>query len=279
MRDYDTFFNRDSDVEKVLRKLRKGQSVSIFGKERIGKTWLLLRVSDPQVAARHGLMLEKHLFCYIDCKKWADLDEAGCFHWTKATLEKLVLTRGTLAVSPPVGEIYSDAYHWLDQLLFLFEHEGFQLTVQLDHFDCLAKHGRLTLTLLGSLRALEQKYDCMTYLTTSRCSLVDLQSRLPRIKESPFFDIFWDHELGPFTREEAHKFVRSRLGTMGVSFSEDVLEHICRLSKREPYQLQMACLCAFDVWHEQECPLCREHCDKIEEQFSQKIQSAAGDTL
>ena len=69
------FFNRDADVRKVLTRLRKGQSVSVVGKDKIGKTSLLYFVSDPEVAMRHGFAPQKYLFCYVDCKEWVDLGE------------------------------------------------------------------------------------------------------------------------------------------------------------------------------------------------------------
>ena len=90
IQDYELFFNREAYVKKVLRGLRRGQSVSVVGKEKIGKTSLLYYISHPQVAVQHGFESQTGLFFYVDCKRLADLDERDCFRQIKAVIEQTV---------------------------------------------------------------------------------------------------------------------------------------------------------------------------------------------
>jgi hypothetical protein len=273
------FFNRDADVRKVLTRLRKGQSVSVVGKEKIGKTSLLYFVSDPEVAMQHGFASQKYLFCYVDCKEWADLSEDGCFGRLKAAVEEAILTWEACPVVPPDDAAYPEAHFWLDQTLLLFDQVGAQLVVQLDDFDRLANNERLSLRWLDNLRALSEASGTMTYLVTSRVPLADLQGELSHIAGSPFFGIFWEHEIQAFTSDEARRFLVTRLESVGVVFPDCILTFICGLSRGEPHRLQLAGACAYDVWRENGCCLCEEHCGEIEERFGRELQSASGDSV
>lgn len=279
IRDPDVFFNRDADVRKVLTRLRKGQNVSIVGKRQIGKTSFLHHVRDPQVAAQHGLVLQDHLFCYLDCKQWTDLDEDGCFGRIKAVLEEVISDWEACPFPTPECEACSDPRYWLDQTLYLFDRAGIRLTLQLDDFDLLAGSDRLTLRFLDNLRALSETRDTLTYLTTSRVSLIDLQSEFPRIMGSPFFDIFWDYELRPFSPGETRTFLVTRLESVDAAFPESILQFISDLSRGEPYRLQLAGACAYDVWlGKGRRDLCDADCGEIEEQFNQELKSAYDDS-
>jgi hypothetical protein len=275
----DAFFNRDADVRKVLTRLRKGQSVSVVGREKIGKTSFLRYVSDSQVAARYSLMPQKYLFCYVDCKQLANLSEDGCFDQIKAVVAEAISTWEASPVSVPEDAACPDAYFWLNQTLLLFDQVGVQLIAQLDDFDWLADNERLSLRWLDNLRAFsEEAPGTVAYLTTSRVSLVDLRE-VPRIAGSPFFDIFWEYQLQSFDAGAARGFLERRLGPVGAVFPEGVLELIGSLSRGEPHRLQLAGDCAYDVWCEKgRRPLCDGDCGEIQERFERELQPGSGDS-
>ena len=66
IRDPHYFYNRRKEVKRVLEMLGKGQSVSVIGPRKIGKTSLLFNISQPQVMQQHGLDLSQHLFVYCN---------------------------------------------------------------------------------------------------------------------------------------------------------------------------------------------------------------------
>jgi hypothetical protein len=271
IRDHRLFFDRDSDVRKVLTRLQKGQSVSVVGKEKIGKTSLLHYVSTPQVATRHSFVPHMHFFFYVDCKLLADLGEDGCFRHIKAIVGKTVST-GKVPSAPALNSIASSkAYHWLEQAFFLFETQNIQPILQLDNFDWLATNARLGRRFFDNLRALSDAYDTLAFLTTSRVPLVDLEREIPRITGSPFFNIFRKFELQPFSPYETRRFLEKRLNSAGAVFRESVLEFLSDLSQGEPCRLQLAGSCAYDVWCENACSLSEEHCGEIERRFSDAL--------
>jgi hypothetical protein len=274
----DAFFNRDADTRKLLGKLRKGQSVSIFGRSGIGKTWLLYHIRDPDVAVQQGLVANKHLTCYADCRKAGDPDKGGCLELIKLAVEHMISPWRGCPI-PTIKDITcSEVYGWLDRVLLQFRRADLQLIVQLDHFDQLADSNRLNLRLLGNLRALNQRYKgTMAYLTASTKSLIDLQGEFPQIMGSPFFDIFWDYELRPFSYDDALDFVISCLGLEEVNCPESVLKFLANLGHGEPSRLQLACACAYDVWqHKGRICLSNEDLGEIEKLFRRDLRSLGG---
>ena len=271
IQDREGFFNRDDEVRKVLSRLRRGQSVSVVGKEKIGKTSFLRHLSHPQVATRHGFKPDAHLFFYVDCKRLADLSEDDCLRQIKTIVGKTVSKWETRSVPALESMVSSDTYHWLEQAISLLKEEDVQSVIQLDDFDQLAANGRLSLRFFEGLRALGDVHDTMAYLTMSRVPLVELQGRLPAVAGSPFFNIFRKFELQPFDPGETRRFLVARLVSVGAAFPEIILEFIYDLSGGEPHRLQLAGACAYDVWCQNAGSLCEEHCGEIEKRFNDAL--------
>jgi hypothetical protein len=278
IRDHELFFGREADVRKVLSRLRRGQSVSVVGEEKIGKTSFLHHISNPQVAAQHGLTSQTHLFFYVPCKRLAVLDESECFRQIRAIVEKTVSTCETRSVLTFENVTSSDAYYWLNQAFSLFERAGIQPIVQLDDFGFLTANTRLSLVFFGNLRALVDVYDTLAYLTTSRVRLADLERKAPRIAGSPFFNIFREYELQAFSPGTTRRFLVSRLESVGAVFPNVVVEFISDLSRGEPYRLQLGGACAYDVWFENRGSLCDRHCPEVEKRFYDALRLTLGNS-
>ena len=277
VRDPAHFFDRESDVRGVLRSVRKGQSVSIVGKAKIGKTSFLQHVADPKVVERGGLSPSKCIFFYVDCTRLACLSEDDCFGQIKRIVARTVASLDGGLASALERIPLSMVYDWLEQALSLFEVEDIRPIVQLDDFDRLATNSRLSISFYQSLRALTEQNDAMLYLVTSRLPLIEMdyvESRLTLVG-SPFFNIFKRWDLQPFSPGESRDFLAVRLRSVGAAFPEFILESICNWSRGEPYRLQLAGACAYDVWCEHGCRLCEEHWGEIERRFSDEMAVGA----
>ncbi len=271
IRNYRLFFDRDWHVRRALSSLQKGQSVSVVGKEKIGKTSFLYHVSAPQVATQYGLVPHRHFFFYVDCRLLVDLDPESCFRYIKALVEQPISARKMLSAATLDANASSSAYRWLQQAFFLFQRRGFQPILQLDNFDWLATNAHLSRWFFDNLRALSDYHDTLAFLTTSRVPLVDLERDMPRSAGSPFFNIFWESELRPFSPYEARRFLEERLESAGTVFQESILEFILDLSKGEPCGLQLAGGRAYDIWCKNMCSLSDEHCGEIERRFIEAL--------
>src|SRR5210317_579573 len=63
------FHGRRSEVEQILGLLRNGQSVSLIGPRRIGKSSILLHICRPAVREPFGLQPPNALFVMLDCQE------------------------------------------------------------------------------------------------------------------------------------------------------------------------------------------------------------------
>ena len=63
------FFGREAELNQILSLLRNGQSVSLIGPRRIGKSSLLLHLCRPQVRKRMDLSDDRAIFVLIDCQE------------------------------------------------------------------------------------------------------------------------------------------------------------------------------------------------------------------
>src|SRR6185503_10123771 len=86
VRDRAYFFGREYETSQVLSLLGNGQSISLVGQRRIGKTSLFFHLTNPEVFTRHGLNPSEHLFVYIDCGGLSSLDQPGLY---RVLLEEL----------------------------------------------------------------------------------------------------------------------------------------------------------------------------------------------
>jgi hypothetical protein len=257
----------NSFVRRVLKRLQRGQSVSVVGKEKTGKTSFLYYTATPEVAVRHGFAPQMHLFFYVACKPMGKLSKEECFVQIKETIEQTVSAWETRSVSGIQNLSISDAYRWIEEALWLLVQQGIQPIIQLDDLECLATTNREGYTFLGNLRALAEIHS-VAYLTASQVSLVELQ-RDPKIAGSPFFNIFREYELQFFAPHHSHKFLMERLASVGADFPENIREFILS-QEDDPYRFQLAAACGYDVWCENEGCLQEEHLEEVKKRFERE---------
>ena len=63
------FHGRRTVVEQILGLLRNGQSVSLIGPRRIGKSSILINLCHPSVREQFGLQPPEALFVMVDCQE------------------------------------------------------------------------------------------------------------------------------------------------------------------------------------------------------------------
>ena len=80
IKDSDYFFGRAQETRELLDLTAEGQSVSIVGPRRIGKTSLLfhLRRSVPAVEADTET---KHIFVFLDCQRKYRASQLDICQW------------------------------------------------------------------------------------------------------------------------------------------------------------------------------------------------------
>lgn len=228
------FKGREMEISQVLGLLRNGQSVSVIGPRRIGKSSLLIHLSRARVRAQMNMDPPQALFVLIDCQEFGGSPAEEVYE---------ALLVGLLDAAEATG-IEADnvqrpgTYRALDRVLHQVSQNSVSVVVLLDEFELLAANEHLTPYFFARLRGLTTKYG-LAFLTASQRPLFAVTAE-EEILSSPFFNIFVTLPLGLFSPEEARKLVRSRLENTDFDFSDALVDYLLFLVGPHPFFLHIA---------------------------------------
>ncbi len=228
------FHGRHSEVAQILGLLRNGQSVSLIGPRRIGKSSILLHLCRPAVREQYGLQPPNALFVLIDCQELGGSPPEEVY-------ESLLM--GLVDAAGDAGMLLEPAqqpgtYRALDRALHEISKPNIPVVVLLDEFELLAANEHLTPYFFARLRGLTTKYG-LAYITTSQRPLFAITAE-EEILSSPFFNIFVTLPVGLFSQEEAVTLFDSRLDSSTISFSPTLIDHLLELVGPHPFFLHIA---------------------------------------
>ena len=229
------FHGRENEINQIMGLLCNGQSVSLIGPRRIGKSSLLIHLSRANVRQAAGLEPDKSIFLLVDCQELGgsppeDVYEALCFG-----LENAAQASG-LTLEP--SEQDPGTYRALDRLLHQICQKGASVVVLLDEFELLAANEHLTPYFFARLRGLTTKYG-LAYLTASQRPLFAITAE-EEILSSPFFNIFVTLPLGLYSDGEARSLFSQRLAGNEISFSAELVSYLLLLVGAHPFFLHLA---------------------------------------
>jgi hypothetical protein len=233
------FHGRLNEITQILGLCRNGQSVSIIGPRRIGKSSLLLHLCRSAVRAQYDLSPHEAIFALVDCQELGGSPPEEVY-------EALLTSIMDAASSAPIAlesVQRPGTYRSLDRVLNTIQRAGLSIVVLLDEFELLAANDRLTPYFFARLRGLTTKYG-LAYLTASQRPLFAISAD-EEILSSPFFNIFVTLSLGLFTNEEAQDLLDKRLEGTGYEFEPKLLDHILELAGPHPCYLHIAGYHAF----------------------------------
>jgi hypothetical protein len=228
------FQDREAETNQILGLLRNGQSVSVVGARRIGKSSLLLHLCRPQMRQAFNLAPPQALFVPVDCQELGGSPPEEVY---EALLTSLLDAAEDANVA--VGQIARPGtYRSLDRALHTVQQANVAVVVLLDEFELLAANERLTPYFFARLRGLTTKYG-LAYITASQRPLFAITAD-EQILSSPFFNIFVTLPLGLFGEEEARQLLLKRLEGTGVSFTAELCDYLLFLVGPHPFFLHIA---------------------------------------
>lgn len=235
------FHGRKGEIAQILGLCRNGQSVSIVGPRRIGKSSLLLHLSRPSTREPFNLGPNRALFAMIDCQELGGSPPEEVY---EALLTSIIdaASKTSVRVNPVQRP---GTYRALDRVLRAIYSSGVSVVVLLDEFELLAANERLTPYFFARLRGLTTKYG-LAYLTASQRPLINISAN-EEILSSPFFNIFVSLPLGLFTQQEARDLIDRRLNGTDVTFTDGLRERIFLLAGCHPCFLHIA---GYHAFHE-----------------------------
>jgi len=217
---------------------RNGQSVSVIGPRRIGKTSFLFHLSDPTVRAERSPTPDEPLFVYIDGEMLGALARSD-------VLRLIFQETATQTDQERIGISSVVNHRSFEQAIRGLVKPGQQLVYLIDGFEGLTKNQNLDGDFFSYLRSLIVRYN-VAYVTASKAPLLALIDE-GGVLSSPFFNIFVPINLGFFSEDDARKLIRRPSQAAGVEFSRSTEDFILDLAGPHPFFLQIACFHAFEL--------------------------------
>lgn len=251
------FHGRQAEVDQILGLFRNGQSVSIVGPRRIGKSSLLLHLCRPEVRSNTGLQPPKSLFALVDCQELGGSPPEEVY---EALLTSLLDAAQDAGLDPGTYD-RPGTYRSLDRMLNRILQSGTMVIFLLDEFELLAANERLTPYFFARLRGLTTKYG-LAYLTASQRPLFAITED-EQILSSPFFNIFVSLSLGLYTEAEARSLFDDRLAGTGIVFGPELCDYLLYLVGPHPFFLHIAGYHAFQAMTQGQPLESREGIDRL----------------
>ncbi len=228
------FRDRSEDVAQARQLLGLGQSIAIVGPRRIGKSSLLLHLA--RLAGRHS----RDRYVYFDCEAWASAAPEALH----ALLVEALAGAQERPIAGPAASAHGLPYREFRRAVQAAITPGQRLVFLLDEFESLCANAQLDAGFFSGLRALATTGQ-VAFVTASARSLGWLTFAEPSALSSPFFNIFTQIRLNPFSSDAATALVRELAAEAGTSIAESAVSFVLDLAGPHPFFVQMAAYYAY----------------------------------
>jgi len=239
------FKGRRSELRRIIgRIVNAGESTSITGPFRCGKTSLLQYVNDSNLKSTlYGERANQLIFAYLDVGTLGgEFDQAQFWSHALETFQDYIDTGD---IAPSLSEAYQTAQqnqfgnYVLEKLIAEIRKANLRLVLLFDGFDALLHHKVLNSTeFFGGLRQLASlSKGALALLITGNTSLTQLNQDTQHFNRtgSPYFNFMDEVILGPLAEIEVDKLLR----LSDEHFTEDDCNFIKDIAGGHPYILQL----------------------------------------
>ena len=181
---------RTQELDEIAGFLRCGQSVSLVGPPRSGKTLLLLHLMHSATSPGTGLDRD-NLFVYLDCESLATTSPPAIFGRFAGAMAAALAERG-LGTEPGLeSEAVNPTRLAFETAVRKLNQRGLRVVLILDGFEWLSGNPDLDVAFYNVLRSIAGRYQ-LVFLTASVRPLIELtySSHANNVVSSPFFNIF-----------------------------------------------------------------------------------------
>ena len=240
IRDPSRFFGRQQEIRQITSRLTSSahESTSIVGERRLGKTSLLNHLAHPEVAAGLGLSPEEYCLVYIDFQGLTDITPQRFWQRVLGKAARGVCDLDIAAHFKEFGQRAEFDLFDLEDLFETVSEHGLRIVLLLDEFEYVTQNPNFGSDFFGGLRALAIHHN-LSLVPATRRELVDL-CHSDEIKGSPFFNIFANVVLRPFSNDEVEELIHGYLDGGGVILTPDERGLIHKLGGGHPFFVQMA---------------------------------------
>ncbi|MEK7395368.1 MAG: SpoIIE family protein phosphatase [Candidatus Poribacteria bacterium] len=241
IRDINDFYGREKEVARIYSRIRTAhpQSVSIVGIRRIGKSSLLNYIYQTENREKYLKEPDQYKFLFIDFQERKKITLKAFF----GELYDMFSTEfsGNIQLSKEPN------YEGLKNAISQVQQKELKLIFLFDEFDSITCNTNFDMEFFAFLRALANRYD-VAYIVSSGRRLQEL-CHTREITDSPFFNIFSNLFLLPFTHEEALDLIITPSKSAGLSL-DPFVDDVISMSGYFPFFIQIACSAFFEYIQE-----------------------------
>lgn len=240
IKDPERFIGREAEIRQIVNRLLSSahESTSVIGERRIGKTSLLLHLANQQVAVHLGLTPDQFCLVYADFQGLTDITPQR--FWQRV-LKKMARSICDESLRPAIEEtsLQEDLDLFdLEDLFQASQEKGLTTVLLLDEFEYVTQNPNFKGDFFGGLRALAIHHG-VALVPATRRELVDL-CHSEEIKGSPFFNIFANVVLRPFSKEQVKSLIDSYGSAASLCLAPAHHKFIWSLGGGYPLFVQMA---------------------------------------
>ncbi len=238
IRSSDMFFGRADLLRRLYTAVTNRQSVAVVGSRHIGKSSFLLCASLTEIQERFDFDLSRHIFVYIDLREYLHKTSADFFH----AVSRGIISRcpGSLNVQLQPNENGEDTFQ---SLLEQIQEQEFFPVLLLDAFDNVTLNKHFDPEFFAFLRS-QGSLGKISYVTATVAPLAQVCHQ--DIVDSPFFNIFYNYALGPFTLNESQELITIPSEKACLPFTEEEKSWILQMAGRHPFFIQRVCYALFE---------------------------------
>jgi len=242
------FFGHQRELNQLYDLVQKGQSVSLVGPRRIGKSSLLLQLTHTHTSLSTALAGLQTTFIYLSCDVWQDCSADVIY---AAFGEALTDTLMPVAVGPAVALPNPEMldYAAFARHLRTVVQRNQRIVFLLDEFDSLSRNRYLDETFFSNLRSLASM-QAVVFVTASTVSLLDLTYAQQSALSSPFFNIFLPQRLGLLTEDDAVALLITLAAQGDLALTAPQISFLLDLAGPHPYFLQIAGYHFWEAWQQ-----------------------------
>jgi len=231
LRDYNMFFGHQILLRRIYAELVSKQCISLIGLRHIGKSSLLRVLPLHEFQGDFAPRLQKHIFVPLDLREYRQ--KSGDDFFEAVSKHIVAKAHGHLELHHEPGEGGADAF---SALLTEIQEQGFHTVLLMDAFDNVARNHRFDLDFFSYLRSQALR---VSYVTATIAPLQKVCHS--SVEDSPFFNIFAVHEVGPLDLDEARELILLPSEKAGLPFTSEEVDWVIKLAGRHPFFIQQVC--------------------------------------
>ncbi len=235
------FIGREKAIDEIITRMKvHTQSTAVIADSGMGKTALLRHISRAETLARYGVAPEHFKALYFACPELEENSAYSPKEFWLAIFDQLQAEAQRPDLTPHIEafrRLPSFDYYAVEEVFFEARRLQLHVVLLLDDFDNLLAHAAFGRDFLWSLKNLaNNNVDYYFGLVTATLTKLSQLCHDPAVLSSPFFNIFSNVQLEPFTALETGQLLTAALGQKQIAggLSTETANRLHRMSAGVP---------------------------------------------